>query len=242
MRERVLTLAHDDERVVAAAVVGSLARGEGDRWSDLDLSFGLADGVSRTEVLDEWESALRAEFGAVALFDLPSGAFVYRVLLIPGGLQVDLSVAPASRFGPRGPEFQLLFGDAVHAEEEGVLRSADEMFGYAAHHAVRARVAIERGRMLQAEQWLGGLRAEVVALACRRHGLQDWQARGAHLLPDDAQARLSATLARSLESAELRRALGAAIDALCVEGAEAGIAGAVSDELRRLGAARDPGE
>jgi hypothetical protein len=36
VRDRVLDLASSDARVVAGAVLGSLAREEGDRWSDLD--------------------------------------------------------------------------------------------------------------------------------------------------------------------------------------------------------------
>lgn len=37
--------AEEDERVVAAAAVGSLALNGGDRFSDLDLTFGIPDGV-----------------------------------------------------------------------------------------------------------------------------------------------------------------------------------------------------
>ena len=45
IRDRVLQLADSDARVVAGAVVGSLALTEGDRWSDLDLTFAVADSV-----------------------------------------------------------------------------------------------------------------------------------------------------------------------------------------------------
>ena len=48
-RARVLELAASDPRVVAGAVVGSLALSEGDRWSDLDLMFAVADDVPVTE-------------------------------------------------------------------------------------------------------------------------------------------------------------------------------------------------
>ena len=41
IRDRILEIANSDERIVAGAVVGSLATGEGDRWSDLDLTFGV---------------------------------------------------------------------------------------------------------------------------------------------------------------------------------------------------------
>jgi hypothetical protein len=44
--DRVLELAASDERVIAGAVVGSLADDDGDRWSDLDLTFAVVDGVS----------------------------------------------------------------------------------------------------------------------------------------------------------------------------------------------------
>ena len=52
LREHVLRLAHADERVVAGAAV-SLAVEAGDRFSDLDLTFGVADHVPVVEVLAE---------------------------------------------------------------------------------------------------------------------------------------------------------------------------------------------
>jgi predicted nucleotidyltransferase len=53
VQDRLLDLASSDPRVVAGAVVGSLAHDEGDRWSDLDLMFAVADDVPVTEVLEE---------------------------------------------------------------------------------------------------------------------------------------------------------------------------------------------
>ncbi len=67
LRERVLRLANDDERVVAGAAVGSLAVDEGDEFSDLDLTFGIADHVNTTEVLDAWTTTLSDELGAVPI-------------------------------------------------------------------------------------------------------------------------------------------------------------------------------
>ena len=136
-------------RVVAAAVVGGLADGAGDRWSDLDLTFAVEDAVPLDEVLEDWTRAVAAGLDAVHLFDLPAGAAIYRVFLLPGCLQVDLSFAPASAFGARGPRFRLLFGTAVDLPQAPPT-SANELFGLAVHHAVRARFSIERGR------WLAG--------------------------------------------------------------------------------------
>src|SRR5207248_967056 len=67
LRERVLTLAEKDRRVVAGAAVGSLAVGGGDRFSDLDLTFAVADDVPVAGVLDDWTRRLSHEFAAMQL-------------------------------------------------------------------------------------------------------------------------------------------------------------------------------
>src|SRR5690242_15542309 len=67
LRDRVLRLAEEDERAVAGAVVGSLALGGGDRFSDLDLTFGIADRVRVADVLDDWTRTLINEMEAVHL-------------------------------------------------------------------------------------------------------------------------------------------------------------------------------
>ncbi len=110
VRDRVLELAEADERVVAAAAVGSLAVGPGDEWSDLDLTFAVANGVPVADVIADWSERV-AELGGVVLFDLPAGPTVYRVFLLPGCLQVDLSFTPAAQFASRSPRWRLLFGE-----------------------------------------------------------------------------------------------------------------------------------
>src|SRR5690348_11769799 len=71
LRERVLGMAAGDVRVVAGALVGSLAvEGGGDRWSDLDLTFAVADAFPVGEVLDDWTNRLLVDCGAVQLVDL----------------------------------------------------------------------------------------------------------------------------------------------------------------------------
>lgn len=216
VRDRVLDLASSDARVVAGAVVGSLALSEGDRWSDLDLTFAVADDVDLSGVLADWTATLADEFDAVHLFDLVAGPSVYRVFLLPGCLQFDLSFTPASSFGATSPKFRLLFGDAV---EKPYLPSPAprEHFGYAVHHALRARFCIERGRLWQAEYWISGVRDYALDLACLRHNLPARNGRGYDDLPADIRDAFQAALARSLEPAELLRALEAAITGLLRE-------------------------
>jgi hypothetical protein len=82
---------------------------------------------------------------------------------------------------------------------------------------LHAYISVERRRWWQAEHWIAALRTQVVALASRRFGLPTSYAKGAHVLPPDAIETLEPTLVRSLDEAELRRALRAAIDALSAE-------------------------
>src|SRR6476661_740544 len=117
LRERVLKLAECDERIVAGAAVGSLALDGGDRFSDLDLTFAVADEVPVAEVLEDWTRTLGAESGAVQLVDLERGPTTYRVFLFPDALQLDLSLTPAARFAAAGPRFRLLFGETTVGED-----------------------------------------------------------------------------------------------------------------------------
>jgi hypothetical protein len=238
LRDHVLKRAGTDVRVVAGAVVGSLANSEGDRWSDLDLTFGVADGVPIGEVLDDFTVDLSSEFDATHLFDLPSGAAVYRVFLLPGCLQFDLSFAPASQFGAVGAEFRLLFGQAVekaHVQPP----EARQTFGYAVHHALRARFCIERGRYWQGEYWVSGVRDYALSLACRRRRLPAHHGRGFDALPDLVRRGATDALVRSLDPDELLRALGCAIDLLLGEAEEVPeLARKVQPQLRQLTAAR----
>jgi hypothetical protein len=240
VRERVLDMARADPRVVAGAVIGSLASG-GDRWSDLDLGFGLAEGVSAAAVLADWTGRLERELDAVHLFDLPYLSSIYRVFLLPGNLQVDLSFTPGREFGALGPKFTLLFGQAV---ERAPLPSpsARYLFGLAVHHAVRARFCIERGRGWQAEHWISGVRDQALSLACLRRGLEPSHARGNDGLPEETLASATRALVRSIDRDELLRALSAAIDLLLTESAEAGdLAARVESRLRELVAQDWPG-
>jgi hypothetical protein len=229
VRDRALELALSDERVVSGAVVGSLALDEGDRWSDLDLTFAVADGVPVLDVLDDWTRSLVAEFGAVQLFDLPAGASIYRVFLCPGCLQFDLSFSPASEFGALGPKFRLLFGSAVERPFPGP-PSAEQLFGYAVHHALRARFCIERGRCWHAEYWISALRDHALDLACRRRGLPAYYGRGFDDLPLEVRVAFGDALVRSLDRDELLRALGEVVAGLLRE----------ADEVRPLAAKVEP--
>lgn len=216
VRDYILHLAESDMRVVAGAVIGSLAFGKGDRWSDLDLTFSVADDYSMFEVLEDWTGKIINKFNATQLFDLPSGASIYRVFLLPGCLQFDLSFTPASEFGATGPGFKLLFGISV---EKSLPKppEARELFGYAVHHALRARFCIERERYWQAEHWISETRNTALSLACLRRNLSTSYGRGFDELPPEILNEFCGAFASQLTKDELLRALGCAIHGLLHE-------------------------
>jgi hypothetical protein len=214
VRDRLLSLAEADPVVTAAAIVGSLAADTADRWSDLDLAFAIDGAVA--PALESWTSRLYRDFDAVHHWDLRSGPSIYRVFLLPGWLEVDLSFTPDADFGPRGPHWRTVFGHSV--EPPPAAASAGEgILGLAWHHALHARVSIERNHSWQAHYWIGAVRDYVIAMACQRLGHPAAHAKGAHLLPSHLTESLEPTLIRSLDEQELRRALEAVVDALATE-------------------------
>jgi hypothetical protein len=239
IRDHVLNLATSDARVVAGAAVGSLALDKGDRWSDLDLTFAVADDVSMFEVLEDWTRNIVTTFDAAHLFDLPRGPSIYRVFLLPGCLQFDLSFTPASKFGAAGPKFKLMFGRAVE-KPYAQPPAAQELFGYAVHHVLRARFCIERGRYWQAEYWISSARDLALSLACLRRGLPASEGRGFDDLPPEVRDLFSPTFIASLERDELLRALSLVIHGLLSEADQVReLATKVEPQLRELTVAWD---
>ena len=182
VHDRILALAESDPRLVSGAILGSLALDRGDRWSDLDLSFAVSDDATVDEVLADWTKMIERELGGVHLFDLPRGRMIYRVFLLPGLLQFDLSVGPQAEFGARGPKFRLLFGEAAEVPQIEA-DAAHELFGLSVHHAVRARFCIERGRIWHAMlgHWINARRwprTPWMAKPSSRNSRKRWSASG----------------------------------------------------------------
>jgi hypothetical protein len=213
----VVALAERDERVVAAAVIGSRALGAGDDWSDLDLTFGLAEGASLQDVPADWTGELAEVFDAVPLFDLERPELTYRVFLLPAWLQVDLSFSVGSTVEARSA-FRALFGPSRRTRVAP--EPAEEIFGLAVLYVRHALVAIERGQPWHAEYCVGCARHQALTLACRRRELPTADGKGFDLLPPGVRGRFDDALVRSLEPAELRRALAVAASGLLDEAAD----------------------
>jgi hypothetical protein len=157
------------------------------------------------------------------------------VFLLANTLQVDRAFWRAAEFGAIAPTFQLLFGTATD-RPFAPTPTAGELIGLGWLYALHARSSIERGRVWQAEYMISGVRDQVLALLCLRHGVPAVQGRGIDLLPVDSTAPLAGTLVCSLDINELRRAFGLVGEALLaeIEQVDAGLATRLAGPLTEL--------
>ena len=226
--ETLVAKARSDDRITAAAVVGSASVGREDRWSDIDLALGVAETAEMSEVIADWTEQMYRDHGTVHHLDVWRGPSCVRVFLLSDTLQVDLAFRPPPDFRATSSTFRLLFGEASD-QPLAPPPEADELIGLGWVYALHVRSSLGRGRIWQAEWMLSRVREQVLALACLRHGLPTYEGRGIDELPPSVTESLTETLPRSLADAELRRAFRVTLDALLREIAEAD-----SDLLERL--------
>ena len=164
------------------------------------------------------------------LAELERGPTTYRVFLLPEALQLDLSMTPAAQFRPAGPRFRLLFGEMAEGESMPPLAGdlfiatpvvAQDIFGWGVIYALYARTCIERGRVWQAEHYVGAVRDHALSLACLREELPPVQARGYDDLPAETLARFEGAHVGAIEPGALRAALAASVVELMREGGRA---------------------
>lgn len=211
VRTHLLEWARRDPRVSGAALTGSAASGLADEWSDVDLFLGVAAEVP--DVLGDLTDHLYADLGAVHHFELAAGPATYRAFLLDDLLEVDVGMAPAAEFRSYGgAPFLVVFGAAA-APTPDARPDVGHLAGLLWHHVRHARTALERGRLREAEHWVGATRAQLTVLACARHGLPTRYARGADRLTAPVRADLDAALVTGLTAEEVGRALGSAATA-----------------------------
>jgi hypothetical protein len=235
LRSDLLECAAGDRRISGAAITGSAAAEREDRWSDIDLAFGVADAAELPNVLSDWTAHMYDRRLAVHHVDVKSGGWIYRVFLLPSTLQIDLAFAPASEFRALGPTFRLIFGKANESRHVPPPLLAD-IIGLGWLYALHARSSIARRKLWQAEYMISGIRDHALALACIRHGLPAAHGRGMDQLPSRVTAQFEASLVRQLDTAELSRAFRVVVSGLLdeIRSADEELGGRLDQTLRSL--------
>lgn len=211
VRSRMLERVASDRRISAAAITGSGAAGAEDRWSDIDLAFAVADEAELTSAVADWTAYMYEEHRAIHHLDVSSNAWLYRVFLLPGTLQVDLAFVPAAEFRPLASTFRLVFGSANQPRSLPP-PSVASLIGLGWLHALHARTSIARRYLWQAEYMVTGVRNYALALACVHHDLSAIHGRGTDRLPSEVTARFQRALVERLDAIELIRAFQVAVD------------------------------
>ena len=235
LRDDLLAAASRDPRISGGAITGSAALDKLDRWSDIDLAFGVGDPAQLAGVLSDWTERMYREHDAQHHMDVTAEAWIYRVFLLRSTLQVDLAFVPAAEFGARAPSFRLVFGAAAEPRH-GAPPTAESLIGWAWLYALHARSSIARGKLWQAEFMVSSMRDQVLSLACVRHGLPAREGRGLDRLPAEVTRPLAEALVRRLDREELQRAFAVVARSFAAEIVPADAAlgerlGPVLDEL-----------
>jgi hypothetical protein len=215
LKASLLELAKQDARLTGAAITGSAADGREDRWSDIDLAFGVTDPALVGEVLSDFSDFMYAH-RALYHHDIKAGAWTYRVFFLPGALQVDLAFVEQSEFRPLGPAFKLVFGKAGSLQHFPEPNPRD-ILGLAWLHALHARSCILRGKLWQAEYMVSAVRDYTLALACIRLGLPSVHGRGMDSLPESVTGPMHGSMIGHLNSDELWKAFDTVLRILASE-------------------------
>ena len=216
LRADLLEHAAGDPRISGAAITGSAAAGREDRWSDIDLAFGVSEAAEMPNVIADWTAHMRHQHLALHHLDIMSGEWVYRVFFLPSTLQVDLAFVPATEFRPLAPTFHLMFGKANESWHVPPPPLQD-IIGFGWLYALHARSCIARGKLWQAEYMISGIRDNALALSCIRNGLPAVHGRGMDMLPSRVTAQFEDSLVGQLDTAELSRAFRVVIRGLLSE-------------------------
>lgn len=216
LRAELVAAAQGDPNISGAAHTGSAASGQLDRWSDIDLALCLKPGAPHDHVSKVWTERLYQHHEAVAHVDVMRGATLFRVFVLKNTLQVDLAFWRAEEFGAIGPNFQLIFGEAKTLPPLPK-PDAGALIGMAWLYALHVRSSLARGRLLQAEYTLSGMRNHVFELICLRCGVIAQQGRGLDDLPATERAVAGACLPGALEPSALKRGFQKTMEVLVRE-------------------------
>lgn len=216
LRKELVCAAQNDPHLCGAAHTGSGASSSAasspsrlDRWSDIDLALCLKPESNREQVIKDWTDRLYRKHDAVAHMDVMRGATLFRVFLLRNTLQVDIAFWSAQEFGAIGPNFQLIFmRDRYEARPPfpAPQPNTSSPIGMAWLYGLHVRSSLERGRILQAEYMLSGMRNHVFELTCMRCGVTAKQGRGLDDLPAAERDAAAGCIPHSVDPEELKRA------------------------------------
>ena len=77
LRDTLIDAARRDGRITGVALTGSASIGAEDRWSDIDLAFGVAASADRGALIREWTERMYRAHDAVHHMDMVAGGALF---------------------------------------------------------------------------------------------------------------------------------------------------------------------
>jgi predicted nucleotidyltransferase len=221
--DRAVQLLAEDHRIEAAVLTGSLGRGTGDRWSDIDLDAVITAGAERATVAAEWEELAYREWPVANHYATEFGATLVRGFLLRDALLLDMAFTPIEEFAAWAP-VRVLFdrtgrttATASSWKEWSPTPDARVEAGFAAHDVLHATVAANRRRRWQSLYYLQRIRNRTLSLASERHGWDSDDFTRVDDLPADEIGTLEDTLVATLDRDALLGAVDIAARAFLTE-------------------------
>lgn len=212
----------DDERIAGAVLVGSGAAGFKDRYSDIDLAVLVGDESRVDEVYADWWRRIHALFPIVDAFE-EQPRHLYGFLL-DRFLELDVGFQGEAGLYERKPQWRILFDrrgvtlSLMKPREKPAVDQAaahEKRMQSSWYYVLHCMNSIQRGQPLRASFFIATLRDEAALMAGLSRGLRtgvDSYFKDTDLLPDEVRRRIGEALPRSLNPAELLRALKATVD------------------------------
>lgn len=216
IRNAILEKARGDLRLSGGAITGSVVVGKEDRWSDIDLAFGVIGQDKVESILSDFSQFMYDNYDCYHHLDVFSGEWIYRVFFLKNTLQVDIAFVQDQQFRARAPSFKLVFGKSLEPLYTKP-RQVDVLAGWTWLYAFHVRSSFARKKYWQTEYYISGMRDYVFSMMCLRHNLPTSDGRGIDSLPNDLKASLEPGLVKSLEPEELYRAFDKTTDVFLLE-------------------------
>ena len=208
-----------DPRIVGAVLIGSSAVGFADRFSDIDITGVVADGVDAKKVFEDWVSKIRSLRPVIRNFSSQPSPDVWLAgFLFEDYLELDISFQEANKLNAHKEKWKVMFDRSGELEErmktswenrlvspiiERYIFLLNDIWYYIVHTVVCS----VRGHSIRASYYLNYVRDFCVRLAGLLADVETSESRQAHLLPADFKDQLQGTLISSFEQTELQRAL-----------------------------------
>lgn len=222
--EKLLEALREDQRVAGVLIVGSGSEGFEDIYSDIDLSIVIEHAQDVYPAFQEWGTKLKGLLPVFCCVESIRGPNVNLwVILLDNFLEIDacfhcLDDLTASKgcwktaFDRSGKIEGIMQTSWANGSPPNFREVYDRRVSWVWYYAIHATIAAQRGQCWKALYELEQVRSAAIELRGLREGLETKRFRHVDQMPEEFLSGIGQTLAASLETPEIMRALRVATE------------------------------